>query len=230
MNLTLTDVTHLHGNLICLAGLTDGGLQTIRPLVAEGSHYMTVAQCSALNLQPGTVIEVGHPAAPLIQPHIEDRPNSTMAVLGRCSGEVFESLLEASAVRSFSAGFGVAVEDKCIPFTTVPTKSIITLETNWANLTVLQDNYGRIRAHVRDAAGVELRYLPVNDLGLCDHVGEPPKRATMARFNEMLAEADKIYLRLGIGRRYATAERDGYWLQVNGIYTFPNYISEIREY
>lgn len=230
MNITLTDVTHLHGQLVCLAGLTNDGLTTIRPLVTDAPHYLTIADCTSLDLVPGTVIEISHPAPNISRPHIEDRPSCSINVVGRCSGEIFESLLDASAVTTFAAGFGVSVTDKCIPLATVPTRSIITLKTTFANLTVMEDNYGKVRAHVRDAHGVELRFLPVNDLGICDHVGRAPKRATMDQLNGMIADATNIYVRLGISRQYATNGRDGFWVQVNGIYTFPNHLAHIREH
>jgi len=45
-----------------------------------------------------------------------------------------------------------------------------------------------------------------------------------------ISSQNEIYLRIGVGRRWKVSERDGYWLQVNGIYTFPNFLEEIRTY
>jgi len=44
--------------------------------------------------------------------------------------------------------------------------------------------------------------------------------------NNFIRQQDTVYLRIGLGREY----QGGFWLQVNGIYTFPNYDTEIRSY
>lgn len=49
------------------------------------------------------------------------------------------------------------------------------------------------------------------------------------KINAFIDEQEELYLRVGLSGRYAdNNSRDGYWLQINGIYTFPNFDTEIR--
>jgi len=49
--------------------------------------------------------------------------------------------------------------------------------------------------------------------------------------NQLLQTKDAVFLRIGLSRAYKAPDgREGYWLQTNGIYTFPHYHEGIRSY
>jgi hypothetical protein len=49
--------------------------------------------------------------------------------------------------------------------------------------------------------------------------------------NNFIQNQEDLYLRVGLGREYESKDgRKGYWLQINGIYTFPEYHEGIRSY
>lgn len=49
--------------------------------------------------------------------------------------------------------------------------------------------------------------------------------------NYHVQSQQELYLRIGLSRPFqAPNGKNGYWLQVNGIYTFPEYMDYIRCY
>ena len=57
------------------------------------------------------------------------------------------------------------------------------------------------------------------------------QRSELGALNEFIQSQDVIFLRIGLSRSYkAPNGKEGFWMQANGIYTFPNYLEEIRSY
>ncbi|MEE9258030.1 MAG: hypothetical protein V3U37_00685, partial [Nitrospinaceae bacterium] len=49
--------------------------------------------------------------------------------------------------------------------------------------------------------------------------------------NRFINNQNKLYLRIGLGRAWGPENGIyGFWLQVNGIYTFPHYLPAVRSY
>ncbi|MDE0410821.1 MAG: hypothetical protein OXI37_01185, partial [Gammaproteobacteria bacterium] len=49
--------------------------------------------------------------------------------------------------------------------------------------------------------------------------------------NQLLHSQEEIYLRIGLSRYFQAPDgRAGYWIQVNGIYSFPDYFEIVRQY
>ena len=82
-----------------------------------------------------------------------------------------------------------------------------------------------------DEAGESYSRVKVNDLAfwrLAEYWGAPEgsaKKALAQRLKQTLATADEVFLRLGLSRPWTNSEgAKGCWLQVTGIYTFPDYL------
>jgi hypothetical protein len=233
----VTDVTHFKDEHLCVAGLTMSGMRCVRPLksrsLSANHPYLTHAECRALGIRPGAVVEGDFVPAPDVhRPHIEDCIYHNISCLAAFDQASLSSALEASSIASVSEGFEVTINEKYIPINSAtPARSIITLrpQPNTVELTV---GYGKLKIHFVDFTGTRYNWIPVTDVGLSDHILSSPQPAVVARkFTNLLARQIDIFLRVGIGRPYATPDgRHGYWLQVNSILTLPHTLDEFRRY
>jgi len=102
------------------------------------------------------------------------------------------------------------------------------------DLHIAHDQYdiNKIKARLTDADGLTMSFIPIKDLGFCDNVGqEATRKKTAQEMTEYLHTQDMLYVRLGVGRKFKSKDgRDGFWMQVNGIYSFPNYEHILRAY
>lgn len=236
MKIIVTDLTRFQNkDLLCLAGLTEDGQQCIRPLAAAKPGYLSFEICKKHNILPGTILD-GTFTTPqhLDAPHVEDRHYTGLKVVGTLDSPAFQSLLKKSSTTSIKSGFGClsAPTDKVI--TTPPTKSIITLKLNPKQFQVVQNKFDKetIKAHLTDSDGLSLSFLSITDLGFYVNVGQSATRKISAQeITEFINEQEELYIRLGLGRKHKADDgREGYWMQVNGIYTFPNYQKIVRSY
>lgn len=233
MQIVVTDLTRFSNKaLLCMAGVTEDGQTCVRPMRSGMPGYLSYDECKNAGLLPGAILEgIFTPVQNAAAPHVEDNIFSKLDISGRCTSEQFEDILRKSSVRTFSAGFGMPVSDKVL--TIAPSRSIITLAIAPHQLTIVPGFKGEgIKANVTDAVGTILRYLSITDLGFYDFVGNmASRRASIGQVNDFIGSQDKLYLRIGLSRYFkAPDERVGFWLQVNGIYTFPNYQKIIRQY
>ncbi|USX25530.1 hypothetical protein NHH73_23560 [Oxalobacteraceae bacterium OTU3CINTB1] len=233
MEIIVTDLTRFKNNdLLCMAGVTADGQTCIRPMRAGKPGYLSYEECKKAGLLPGAKLEgVFTPSNPIHAPHVEDNVFSSLKMVGSCSSDEFEAVLRNSAVRTVADGFGMAVNDKVL--TAAPDCSIITLAIRPHQISILAGYNGEgVKATVVDDAGQIFRYLPITDLGFFDYVGNPQKRRmSIDEVNEFIADQERLYLRIGLSRHYqAPDSRAGYWLQINGIFTFPDYQKIIRKY
>ena len=131
---------------------------------------------------------------------------------------------------SISDGFDYEfLGEKAIPKEYAPSKSIITIKVNTNNIEIVKDGFkeGKIRLNLLDNDGKRFSFLSITDLGFYNYAMEHFDDTNFPKIiNDFIRQQDDIYLRIGLGREY----REKYWLQVNGIYTFPNYDTEIRSY
>jgi len=70
----------------------------------------------------------------------------------------------------------------------------------------------------------------LTDLGILIYA-EKFDDAGLTGINGFIRKQDEIFLRLGLTQNYKAPDgREGYWLQVNGIYTFPDFLKQARSY
>lgn len=205
----------------------------VRPL-----PYLSGEECKLLDIHPGGVLEGNFKLTSAAIPHIEDASydSGELSFLGPCSSVAFRRVLEGTQYPSLSDGFGVDVKsrEKCLPVESRPKRSLITIKINPMSFSVVQDSYNpeRLKAHFSDGTGTELAFVSVTDRGFYDyaqsHRNDQRAFVEMQRFLHCQKE---LYLRIGLSRAFHSMDgRHGYWIQLNGIYTFPDKLEYIRCY
>ncbi len=232
MEIIITDLTRFSNpNIVCIAGINIETNECIRPL-----PYISLSDCKKLNILPGSKLDgTFNKDNNRGKPHTEDRSRKNLKYTGDCSSQEFHKVLENSLFNSISEGFNYLFPEsgKVIPHTNPPEQSIISLKVNPSQIRIVKDsfNHGKIKLNFKDNDDKKYSYLPITDLGFhtyamthFDDIDFPEK------INNFIDSQNELYLRVGLSGRYANGDRDGYWLQINGIYTFPNFDAEIRSY
>ena len=75
-------------------------------------------------------------------------------------------------------------------------------------------------------------YLSITDLGLYEHARACQLSGKGVHSVEnAIKDSKEVYLRIGLTRIFESEDgRKGYWIQVNGVYPFPNCIDYRRAY
>jgi len=234
MNRTIivTDLTRFKRlDEVCIAGMDRNNGECLRPM-----PYLETAKCQNLNILPGAILK-GNFTASLNRegPHQEDYEFSNMEFLGPCTSTEFKNVLENGMFESVEKGFEITLQEnqKHIPVSHPVTRSIITISTSPANIEIVEDFYkpGKIKLNFTDQSGRDFKYIPITDLGFHDYAIQHHQSNDLNSLNSFIRAQSEVLLRLGLSRSYkAPNGREGYWLQANGIYTFPDYHQEIRSY
>jgi hypothetical protein len=232
MDIIITDLTRfVNPDIVCTAGINPETNQCIRPM-----PYLPTGECQRLNILPGAILRGNFVATRSEKPHSEDRRVSgRLSFVGPCKSEKFRKILEATLSNSVEEGFGIALQEgqKHIPMEGAPEISIITLRVEPWELEIVADRYkeGRIKAIFTDGAGMVFRYLPITDLGFYNYAMREYENNRIDELNQFIYAQNEVFLRLGLSRAHRADDgRNGFWLQVNGIYTFPEYLEDIRSH
>jgi hypothetical protein len=169
------------------------------------------------------------------EPHIEDMKYKNLTYHGPCTNQQFREILADSAVESIEEGFAVVMPtaDKCIAPSMRPQRSLITIAVPPQSIQLAPDNFNtkNVKCHFIDRSGKEFRYLTVTDLGLSDLVERVGNEQVCDEIQRVLEDQIEVYLRVGLSRKYQVQDgRVGYWVQVNGIYSFPDFYRPARHY
>lgn len=242
MKIIITDLTRFQNpEIVCLAGIDPDSGKCIRPMLANGTKldYFAFKSVKSHKVVPGSYltgnfVPVDNPP----RPHIEDcKSEGRVRVTGTASGADFQSVLEESSSRSIRKAFGARPDGRRYPIDQAPTISIVTLRIDdpGAQFRLIVDSkYGppKFKAHVIDSDGFELSWLPVTDLGFSDHiVSVLAQDPTLSQLNAFLWSQKLLYLRLGLTREWGPSpDKTGYWVQLNGIYSFPSFRKDLRLY
>jgi hypothetical protein len=90
---------------------------------------------------------------------------------------------------------------------------------------------GTAKLHFADSGGRPHRFLAITDLGFYDYAQRHRESGALRSLNEEIAAQEQVFLRIGLSRNYMNPQgKEGFWLQANGIYTFPNVLRYIRSY
>ena len=233
MNIIVTDLTRFSNeDLVCIAGIDVKANHCIRPL-----PYLEKSTCKKLKLLPGAILE-GKFIKPerIDRPHTEDTQYKDLVFKGPCSSEEFAGILKASTYPSINEGFEnkVPVGTKVIPPEDPPSRSIITVKLKPNQIEIVRNAFDpkSLRLNIMDNDGRKYLYLSITDLGFHNlAVSKQQYPDYTDELNNYIRSQKKVYLRIGLGRRYKSPDnRDGFWIQINGIYTFPEFITEVRTY
>jgi len=223
----VTDLTRFSDDRVCLAGVDPVDMKLIRPM-----PYINQVECQQFNILPGTKIAADFRPSPTIEaPHTEDHQWQNKNILARATSDEFYNLLQATLSSSISQGFGVDVRDKVIPEAHTPSSSIITINASLQLHPGYNGDLKKIRASVTDSTGLTLSYLSITDLGFYRFAQKLQSLQELNNLDRFIKSQSQIFVRLGLGRLWKSEDgRKGFWIQINGIYTFPEFSEEIRSY
>jgi hypothetical protein len=228
----VTDLTRFSKpEKVCTAGIDPKNGECIRPM-----PYILSTSCAKLNILPGARLVADFvPSKKATPPHREDHSHSDLRFAGPCTSDEFKDVLQKSCFDSLEDGFEVMLpaDQKHLPDNHKGSRSIITLAVPPSAIDIVEDNYkpGKIKLHFRDRSGRSFRFIPITDLGFHDYAMKHHARDELLAVNQLIQDQDEIFLRIGLSRVYeAPNGRKGYWLQANGIYTFPDFNKDIRSY
>jgi hypothetical protein len=232
MEIVITDLTRFKQlKDVCTAGIQRAGTDCIRPM-----PYLKFSDCQRLNIHPGAILSGDYSlASNRTAPHYEDNNYKNLKYLGACSSGEFKSVLERTCAKSVASGFDGKVPpgEKYIPEGTPPSRSIITLSVSPGQVSISSDKFNadKIKFHLSDIDGREYSFLPITDLGFYQYAMREQKNPGREQLlNDFIRKQKALFLRIGLSRAYASNGRTGFWIQVNGIYTFPEYLPNVRTY
>jgi len=229
----ITDLTQMPtGNEVCVAGIGENG-ECIRPICYRGflKEYLYVDNKAVI--RPMAKVEFDFHLVKVERPHVEDRGFDPEHIVskGLCSSIEWENILRTSSYPSVEAIFDGLLEEHKWVRPGANTRSIGTLAKPTIIAVELSERSVKPRLKFRDTTG-HVFDCPCSDLTLWDLCYSSVKRQGHKREQlsseliSSLRSAGRIYLRLGLARpfRITPIAEPRCYLQVTGIYTFPDYL------
>ena len=228
--LTITDVTEMRGDEVCIAGIDEVGF-CVRPILPGGVRLHHLYHRGAAVVVPGRKVGFELFGTQVDPPHIEDKRflPSSIVDKGLCTPSEWEDVLAASCSTDLSEMFdGHVVNGRYVPPGT-KTHSLGTVGGIKVEYVRVFDDPDRRRYRMsfQDASGARYVDRPVNDLTFrammsrsLDVIGDTVE--VEESLMEALRPVSRIYLRLGLTRPWGDPE--ACWTQVTGVYTFPDYL------
>lgn len=226
----ITDLTRFRNrDIVCTAGIDPDTGECIRPM-----PYLKSDVCKRLNIQPGGRLRGEFKPATRSGPHQEDYAYKDLKFHGASSSAEFRAALLMGLHNGVESGFEIGLRDqKHIPSTHVVGRSLITIRVDPGDVEIVEDRFqpGKIKLNFTDENGTRFRYIGITDLGFYDFAEQHRAEHELERLNETLAAQEEVLLRIGLSRAYRAPDgREGYWLQANGIYSFPDFDRTLRTY
>lgn len=230
--LLITDVTQMAGTRVCIAGINHKG-QNIRPNPRHGIIEVQHLIHPTFVMRPRAVVEMFlKPKLDNVAPHLEDHAwdmQSGVRFLRMTSKLNFRRALYYSASKSVEAIFETPIlRNKNIQPGT-GARSVGTIKARQVNAVEYRvldrDQKKRYALSFIDPSGALFEDIPITDLALRRYFQSKLQQEKAADevceiIHERLSHANEVWLRLGLGREW-----NGWcWLQVNGIYSFPEYL------
>jgi hypothetical protein len=239
----ITDVTRMKDDRVCVAGVDKKG-NCLRPLLPYPDqlreHHLYDNDGKAV-IRPRAVLNMFlSPEVDPKPPHIEDHhwPNpNQVEYLRQPDDKIWKLVLERTASNGVGAIFKTTIRKNKYVAPGDGERSLGTIRP--ASINKL--GYYRIQfdgvetdkfsLNFTDVSGEDFNQIPVTDLSLRYYLTylRVQKRMHQARIREMLERkwaASEVWLRLGLTRPFQKSEDSQKWcyLQVTGIYTFPDYL------
>jgi hypothetical protein len=230
--LVITDLTRMYGGHVCVAGYTHDG-QAVR-LSTPRLHEVDIAFDGQPTTFPTTVVEcelIEHQPQP---PHTEDYcfdPYS-LRLIRRLDAPAWQVILDHLLFKSVAGIFEQPIHDDHGRYVDDGSgiRSIGTIrprDISQVSYSAGPDGTWNYRLRFNDQAG-QYYSLKITDLtwnAYCDSLRAPENepKAVAARLTQML-KARRVYLRVGLSRKWSKFP-DRCYLQLNGIYTFPDYLN-----
>jgi hypothetical protein len=233
--LVITDLTQMpRGNEVCVVGVDEAG-NCIRPCCDGGflKDYLYDADGRVV-IRHGAKVEFDlHPII-CQAPHVEDMGFDPDSITGKglCNDKEWESVLQRSSYTSVDSIYEGHLQDNSWVIPGANTKSIATLSGATIIDIELTERTIKPRLTFRDSTGYRFN-RPASDLTLWDRCSSLVREHGHSRFEveaelgALLQDAERLYLRLGLARPWERTKGEGRrcWLQVTGVYTFPDYLN-----
>jgi hypothetical protein len=226
----ITDLTRFHGDKVCIAGINPDTYQCVRPM-----PYLQTKSCRDLNILPGSKLKGDFMAFPNARrPHTEDTSYKNLKLGEPCTSDEFYHLLSETEKESVEEGFQIGLESgqKHIPIETPPDHSIITIQVDPKSVSFVENQFkpGEVKIHFTDRSGFRFQYMPINDLGYYNYMQNNGIGSFIFGINPFIQKQNEVFFRIGLTREHQINDKNGFWIQVNGIYTFPDCNDDIRCY
>lgn len=235
--IVITDLTKMPGPTeVCVVGISQRN-RCVRPILPSGVHLKHLYIGDKLVIRPRVKIKFDFHQVPIKPPHIEDLGFDSNSIVygGSCTDAEWQKVLQDSSFNTVGDIYDGLLQKHRWVEPGANTRSIGTLSQ--AHITAVQlpmwEEKLRYRLSFIDNTGFTYDGIPVSDLALRElSYAEVKKRnrppATVAQeITSLLKRADRIYLRLGLARPWLNPNTGklGCWMQVTGIYTFPDYLA-----
>lgn len=226
----VTDVTHMRGDKVCILGVNDK-FETIRPELPPPGIFTHRLLLPTGVIKPRAVLETYFkPPHKIHPPHIEDMDWDTTRdtkILRITDDEKWRNALEHTLFPTVQDIFETPIKKKAIsPHTGARSVGTIRPKTIEFFKYDIIERDGRTkydyRISFRDESDTYFYDLSITDLTFRYYfhyllkTNSPEKAGRYIR--EQLCAGD-CYFRIGLTREF----NGNLWLQVNGIYTFPDY-------
>jgi len=230
--LVITDLTRFNNNFeVCTAGIDMDTGNCIRLW-----PYLKKTYCVAKNIEPGAIFSgIFSEREDRDGPHQEDMTYDNLKLIGKCETDEFKQALSYGMFNSIEEGFEINLSNgsRCIPYTQELKRSILSIKISPASINLIEDtrfDKYKLKFRVTDMTGRTFDNMPITDLGFFEYAKQNSEK--IADINKFIHSQEEVILRVGLARRWKQpdTENDGYWIQVNGLYTFPDYLHEIRSY
>jgi hypothetical protein len=233
--LIITDLTQMpDGNQVCVTGINKNNT-CIRPVCDTGFLKSYLYINKKLSIKPKAKIGFNLTPNNIKPPHIEDKafdPNN-LVTYGVCNDIEWEQTLKNTSYKKVQDIYnGLLQEDSWVK-PGAQTRSIATLSMPNEISVQLTEAFGKLKYRLSfiDFSGTKYD-CPVSDLAFRELSYKRIKKESQPHLTvaqdltTLLKTTDRIYLRLGLARPFKISpETDPRcYLQVTGIYTFPDYL------
>jgi len=233
--IVITDLTQMPAeNQVCVVGITKTG-ECIRPVCQGGFLKKYLYINNQVAIRPRARIEFNFTKARIEPPHIEDRTFVPSSIVnhGPCNDAEWEHILRSNSHSRVEDIYNGFLQDRSWVQPGARTRSIYTLsEVAVANIQLSEwEGNLRYKLSFKDSAG-NIFDRPVSDLAFRELCYKKVKRDGCPRLTvsnditNLLTSASRVYLRLGLARPWTRprSNEPRCYLQVTGIYTFPDYL------
>jgi len=237
--IVITDLTQMpNPDEVCVVGIGQYN-QCIRPIlpgVMRREHlYIKGKIRNKLAIRPMAKVIFNFNKVPIEPPHIEDMGFDPKSIVyeGLCTDTEWEKVLLDSSFSTVDDIYDGLLQEHRWVEPGANTRSIGTLSQVYNIVVQLTEWSGKLRYRLlfRDSTGF-LYDIPISDLAFRELSYTEVKRRNRSRavvsqeITSLLTNADRLYLRLGLARPWVNPNtgKRGCWMQVTGIYTFPDYL------
>lgn len=226
----ITDLTRFHGDKVCIAGINPETYECVRPM-----PYLDAKSCKDMNILPGSKLKGDFVSSPNPKrPHTEDTSYKKLKLEEPVTSDEFYNLLLETKKESIEEGFEIELKpkQKHIPVETPPLRSLITIQVDPKSVSFIENQYrpGELKMHFTDRSGFRFQYMPINDLGYYNYMQSNGIASLKFKICPFIQKQKEVFFRIGLTREHQIEGKNGFWIQVNGIYTFPDCNDDIRCY